>query len=348
MNALIAMRNGVLRAAGDQRGWLLAAALVVLLALAFPGVAADTGRFVVENLIAVAPMIALAVLLSAYLRASGGDGRMARAFEGHPLKMILIASFIGAITPVCGIGVLPIIAGLLGAGVPLAPIMAFWLASPITDPAMLTITVATLGWSLALAKTVGAFAIGLGGGLATELALRRGHFAAPLKTEALRGHETACDTGCGAAAVRWRFWDEPARRRVFTDELLSTGLRMVKWLTLAFVLESLLRSHLPPEIIAGHVGAETAWAIPIAVTIGTPIYVDGYASLPFVRGLIELGMAPGAALAFLISGGITSIYASAAVFALVRLPLFLWYLALAVIGSAITGYAYEAVLAVAT
>ena len=85
-------------------------------------------------------------------------------------------------------------------------------------------------------------------------------------------------------------------------------------------------------------------AIPIAVAIGTPLYVDGYAALPLVRGLIELGMSPGAAMAFLIAGGVTSLYASVAVFALVRWPVFLWYLALAVAGAVAAGYGFQAAM----
>ena len=143
----------------------------------------------------------------------------------------------------------------------------------------------------------------------------------------------------------WKIWRDPPRTRVFRDEARDAGLLIHKWLTLAFALESLLRAHLPAELIAGFVGADNAWAIPAAVLIGTPVYLDGYAALPLVRGLMELGMAPGAAMAFLVSGGITSAYASAAVFALVRLPLFIWYLGLAVAGSTIAGYGFAVVAA---
>ena len=65
-----------------------------------------------------------------------------------------------------------------------------------------------------------------------------------------------------------------------------------------------------------------------------------------VRGLIDLGMGQGAAMALLVSGGITSLYASIAVFALVRLPVFLWYLGLAVVGALAAGFAWQLVSAI--
>ena len=43
--------------------------------------------------------------------------------------------------------------------------------------------------------------------------------------------------------------------------------------------------------------------MPVAVLVGIPAYLNGYAALGLVSGLVETGMAPGAAMAFLIAGG---------------------------------------------
>ena len=321
----------------SQSGWIVVVLVLTTGAVIPPRVADETLRFVIENLLYMLPIILVAVGLAGFVRASGADGVLAAAFEGRKAVMIAAAALVGALTPICGIGVLPIIAGLLGGGVPLAPIMAFWLASPITDPAMLAITAGTLGLGFAIGKTVIAFFIGLLSGFATEAVLRHGGFRAPLKPAA----SAACDTGRPGEFVWWPVVQTRERLSHFTGEARTSGLLMIKWLTLAFVAESLLRDYLPPEIIADYVGESSRWAIPIAVAIGTPIYVDGYAALPLVRGLMDLGMTPGAAMAFLVSGGITSAYASVAVFALVRWPVFIWYLSLAVVGSLIAGYGFE-------
>ena len=46
----------------------------------------------------------------------------------------------------CSCGVIPLIAAMLVAGVPLAPVMAFWIASPIMDPEMFVLTAAGIGY----------------------------------------------------------------------------------------------------------------------------------------------------------------------------------------------------------
>ena len=64
-------------------------------------------------------------------------------------------------------------------------------------------------------------------------------------------------------------------------------------------------------------------------------------AIPMVAGLVDMGMAPGAALAFLTAGAVTSLPAAMSVFALVRASLFAWYLAIGVVGSLAAGYAMQ-------
>ena len=69
--------------------------------------------------------------------------------------------------------------------------------------------------------------------------------------------------------------------------------------------------------------------------------MNGFAAIPLMEGLIDLGMAKGAAMAFMIGGGVTSIPAAIAVFALVRRQVFLWYVGLALVGSTAAGFLYQ-------
>jgi len=89
-------------------------------------------------------------------------------------------------------------------------------------------------------------------------------------------------------------------------------------------------------------GGEGLLPIATATLVGVPAYLNGYAALPVVAGLIDQGMAPGAGLAFLVGGGVTSLPAAIAVFALVKLRVFLLYLALALAGSFAAGLLFQA------
>jgi uncharacterized membrane protein YraQ (UPF0718 family) len=55
-----------------------------------------------------------------------------------------------------------------------------------------------------------------------------------------------------------------------------------------------------------------------------------------------MGAQPGAALAFMTAGEVTSIPTALSVFVLVRPTVFTWYLLLGIVGSLLVGYGYQA------
>ena len=98
--------------------------------------------------------------------------------------------------------------------------------------------------------------------------------------------------------------------------------------------------YLPAETVSGWLGADSALAVPLAVLFGIPAYMNGYAAVPLVAGLMQSGMAAGPALAFMAAGAVTSIPAAVAVYALVRFRVFVWYVALGTGGAALAGLLY--------
>lgn len=114
-----------------------------------------------------------------------------------------------------------------------------------------------------------------------------------------------------------------------------------KWMTFAFLIESLMIAYIPAKTIAGLVGIDNMMAIPISAIMGIPAYMNGYAAIPMISGLMELGMAPGAALSFATAGAVSSIPAALAVYALVRRAVFFVYLTLGLAGSLLAGFFYQ-------
>ncbi len=323
--------------------------LIVVGLLAFGFVLRDhlfaAGLFALANLWQMAPIVLIGLLVTATLTATGSIGLLVATFDARETLAIVVISLIGAVLPVCGITVLPLVAGLLGAGVPLAPVMAFLLSSAVTDPQMLSITAATLGWPFALGKTLAAIAIGLVGGGATLLLVRAGWLARPTRRSTLL-EALVPPSACGASSdVVWRFWRHPERVAAFRDSSLRLAKLVLLWLSAAFVAEYFLKLYVPENYLAGFVGRENPLAVPTAAIVGAPLYLDGYAALPFVRGLMDRGMAEGAAMAFLIAGGITSAWTAIPVFALFRLPVFLAYIVMAVLGAMLSGWAYAIAVA---
>ena len=276
---------------------------------------------VAQGLLALLPVVAVAAVLAGALTLGNWSDRALSWLSGGSVRAVVIASFVGSITPVCGLGVLPLIAALLRRGLPLPPVMAFWISSPITSPSMLLITAGIIGIPFAVAKTVAAFGIGLFAGAVTWFLpgyAGAGHHL--MRLGALEQY------GCEGGNAR--FW----------PEVRSSARLAMRWLALALVLEVFLQRLVPDAWIVSLFSDDAGASIPLAVIVGAPMYLDGYAALPLVRGLMEKGMGFGAALALMISGAAVSLYAAVAVASIVRIRVFALYVLLAVAGACMAGY----------
>ncbi|MGB1110758.1 MAG: permease [Gammaproteobacteria bacterium] len=293
------------------------------------------------------PYIVIAVLMIGYLKATGAENIVARAFEGREYRMIVFAALFGGLAPFCSCEVIPFVAGLLAVGAPLSAVMAFWLSSPLIDPPSLMITAAALGWDFAIGKAVAAVALGLFGGFGVKLLLLSGPFSSPLKAE----RAPACSSGtCGvdepfAKQAVWKFWKEPERVSTFRDESLSNAVFLIKWLMLAYLIEALLILYVPASVIGTAVGGDGFWPIVMGALVGMPAYLNSYAAPPLIAGLMEQGMSAGSAMAFMVAGAISSIPAMAAVWSLVKKPVFAAYLGFGVSGAVLFGALFAALMA---
>ena len=304
---------------GETLTWLVTAAAILAGSL-YPTPRADLFYATVSGLVSLLPVVLLASLLAGALAVGHWSERAMAIVEGNPVRAVVLASAVGVITPVCGLGVLPLIAALLRRGLPLAPVMAFWVSSPVMGPSMVVVTLGILGVQFAAAKALAALGTGL---LAGAITAMLPGFAGP--THGLMRPEQLTRFGCAA--------------RGFWLEAWSSARLVIRWLVLALVLELLMQRLVPVEWIQSAFGSENAASVLLAAVVGAPLYVDGYAALPLVRGLMDMGMGFGAALAFMISGAAVSLYAAVAVAAIVRVRVFVLYVALAVLGAILSGYA---------
>ena len=325
-----------------DKTWLALGAILVLVAVLDWPQFGPTVSFAASALWHTAPFITFAVLAVAYMKATGAESLLARAFEGRQARMIVLAALLGGLAPFCSCEVIPFIAALLALGAPLGAVMAFWLASPLMDPAMFLITSGTLGWDFAVAKTLAAVGLGLFGGFVTMAAAGTAIFADPLRERPRTG---GC---CGVAKPFkgrpvWRFWQEDARRDAFKTSAMENAVFLLKWLALAYVIEALMLKYIPADAIAGILGGGGIGTIVLGAFVGAPAYLNGYAAVPLVDALLAQGMSDGAAMSFVIAGGVSSIPAAIAVWALVKPRVFAAYLGLAVTGAVLAGTVWQIV-----
>jgi hypothetical protein len=146
--------------------------------------------------------------------------------------------------------------------------------------------------------------------------------------------QTRPETGNGSC--------QPDKEASFAHRLLRESVKattmVVKFMALAFFLEALIILYVPAEFITGLVGRQNTWAIITSAFLGIPAYTSSLSALPMISGLLDQGMSPAAALAFLIAGPTTTLPAMAAVWSLVDRKVFALYVSFALGGSILLGY----------
>ena len=372
-------------------------------------------QMIVDSFLHIWPYLLVTIPLAVAVRMTGAAKYIDRAFKGRPLAAIFLATVVGAFSPFCSCGVVPVVAALLIGGVPLAPVMSFWIASPSMDPEAFLLSVAALGWELAVWRLAATLVLSLSAGLLTHLVVRQGWLGqqilraprtAPARPAwerlrngwrqlrlAVRGvfsltalrsvrivtvhtpptpKVACCSTmgtgsqvfhqlasapapmpasscsldggpaGCAASGEGGRCSVEPASfwRRLLGETWNATWM-VIKFMVLAFFLSALIQLYVPEDWVAGVLGSQNRWAIPLAALLGVPAYTSTLTALPMMSGLLAQGMAPSAVLAFLIAGPTTTLPAMAAVWGLASRRVFALYVSFSLVGAVVLGYLYH-------
>lgn len=174
--------------------------------------------FVIDAFLHVWPYLLVTIPLAVAVHMSGASRHINRAFQARPLVAILLATAVGAFSPFCSCGVIPVIAALLISGVPLAPVMSFWIASPSMDPEAFFLSVATLGWELAVWRMLSTLALSLAAGLITQVMVHKGW----LGQQILRAQQASTARGQ---------WVSKIRRLLVVAEWRRLGERLAMLLT---------------------------------------------------------------------------------------------------------------------
>jgi uncharacterized protein len=340
-------------------------------------------EFIVKSFIHIWPYLLVTIPLAVVINMSGASKYINKALSQKPLLSILLATIVGAFSPFCSCGVIPVITSLLIGGVPLGPVMSFWIASPSMDPEIFMLSVATIGWKLSVWKLAATFVISISGGIITHVAQKNGFFgesalrtSRPFITEKVRkglfiqklktlqltailpklGESVKVNccvpeteyvpvirsgNGCQCADR------VPEKEPVLTQRILKESWKsffiVAKFMALAFFINALIKFYVPENLISGWIGGDSPFSVLIAALIGIPFYTTNLTALPLVSGLITLGMNPGAVLAFLIAGPVTTLPAMMAVWGIVKMKVFLMFLTFGLAGSILFGYLYNLV-----
>ena len=223
------------------------------------------------------------------------EERMRAVLDGHGRGTgYFIGAGFGALTPFCSCSTVPILLGLLDAGIPFGVCMSFLIASPLLNPVILSLLAALVGIVPTAVYAGITFLAAAGiGALLGRLGYER--YVKDVMVE--RDGECACTTENGHG---------PRLRRALAFSL-SLFRSVLPYLLLGAGIGAFIYGFVPEDLIVTLAGPDNPLAIVAAALIGVPMYIRAETIIPISAVLLEKGMGIGAVMALIIGGAGASI-----------------------------------------
>lgn len=225
------------------------------------------------------------------LRASFDLDRARSYLDGKGLFVGLgLAVVLGVVTPFCSCSSIPLFIGFVAAGIPLSITLTFLIASPLVSEVAAILIGAQFGWDVAAAYVVAGSLIAMGiGFIFSRFDLDKWVEPEVFKTRitALRadGHVPSLQERVDAAVAE--------TKEIFT--------KVWKWVLVGVAIGAAIHGWVPTDFFATYAGADNPFAVPIAVLVGLPLYVNGGGVVPIGEALWSKGLPLGTVMALMMS-----------------------------------------------
>jgi uncharacterized membrane protein YraQ (UPF0718 family) len=293
------------------------------------------------------------VVFAALIKTFKWDRRIRASLIRYDRAAIFVGVAAGLVSPLCSCGIMPVVIALSAAGVPLAPVLALLITSPLMAPDAFILTVGQLGWVWALWKLAIAAAVGLSAGFIARWLSSRGVLSGTsFKVEkmydrdgAVRpGFEEIVNAGCfkSAEGDEGHVHDRENRFVFFLERFRDMAIGVGKFLLAALCIQALITYYLPLNLVEPFLGRKSALSVLFATLLSVPLPVHQMAAPAIVKGLLAVGMSPGAGMAMLIGGPVTSIPALATLAGVYERRAFALYLVVGLAAAVTSGYLFQA------
>ncbi|WP_420552583.1 permease [Tenacibaculum aiptasiae] len=202
----------------------------------------------------------------------------------------IMASLLGAITPFCSCSSIPLFVGMMQARIPLGIALSFLITSPLVNEIAIAIFWVTYGWKVTVIYVLTGIVLGVVGGILLEKLGMAKYVANWVKELGESKAEATKDT---------RTFMQ--RLPEINNEALTTLKKLVPYIFLGLAIGSFIHGYVPQSFFETYISKTNPFAVPIAVLLAIPLYIDAVGVLPIIESLIEKGVPLGTAIAFMMA-----------------------------------------------
>lgn len=319
----------------------------------------------------------IGIMLSVTIKVYLSDQSFLNFVKKNSKISILSSIGFGSFTPLCACGTMAVLLSMFITSMPWGPVMAFLVSSPLTSPSQFMFQTSFFGTEFAVAVLISSLVLGLSAGLIAQFLEKRTNFfegqfkLANHKSEQESKPRSCCTSNITKLDVKIETSNcctsrlnnqesitrqsnaciikEPFSKRLklkqFFMELYNLGVKKVLLYFILFIaLGRVVEIIIPKEWIISLFVETNNYSIPLAASIGLPIYVSGSAALPLMKSFMNLGAGQGALLAFLITGKATGLPVIAGMSTILKKRAILFYVAFVYFGGILAGTVYQFIL----
>lgn len=251
----------------------------------------DSIHFFIFEVPKVMLLLVLIIFIVGIIRSYFSPEKTRKALEGKSLFAgNVMASALGIVTPFCSCSAIPLFLGFVEAGIPIGVTFSFLIAAPMINEIALVLLIGLFGWKVALIYIFTGLTVAIIAGFILEK-LNLGHFVADWVYQTKSKQQIDIE------------------KKQYFSKRINAGFESVKeivgkiWIYILAGIAIGAGAHgfVPDDYLTRILGAQNWYSVPLAISIGIPLYSNAAGIIPIVSVLIEKGVSLGTALAFMMS-----------------------------------------------
>ncbi len=244
----------------------------------------------------------------------------------------VMAAGLGIATPFCSCSAVPLFIGFVEAGIPLGVTFSFLIAAPMVNEVALVLLYGLFGWAVATLYLVTGLLIAIVAGWVIGR-LRMDRYVEDWVREIRMGD--AEDT---------QELDWPGRVAYAWQAVRDIVGKVWPYVVAGIAVGAVIHGYVPEDFLAGIMGEDAWWSVPIAVILGIPMYSNAAGIIPIVEALLEKGAALGTVLAFMMAVIALSLPETIILKKVLKWPLIFTFLGVVGAGIMFVGFLFNALL----
>ena len=245
----------------------------------------------------------------------------------------VLAASLGIVTPFCSCSAVPMFLGFVESGIPLGVTSSFLISSPMVNEVALVMLLGMFGWEIA----------GLYIGTGLVVAMLAGAVIGRLGMDGYL-QDWVYQVRMGDAGLEEQKLDFAGRVDYALGQVRDIVGRVWLYVLIGIGLGAAIHGYVPESLLAGYMGKEAWWNVPVAVIIGIPLYSNAAGIMPVVQALMEKGAALGTVLAFMMSVVAISLPEMLILRRVMKIQLIAVFAGVVAVGIIIVGYIFNMVI----